>query len=282
MSRDNRPFPKVLKAGAIRPPKAVEMDARKRLLEIVDKVQIDALSVVTAIESGNIGAIQAANALQGLLHKWEGMDSQSIAEAWVAATDRQAKQRLQDRVANAIGVQTTYILDDEEVKYAAYLMAHQTANQIVGVPREYIQNVARAAIQSYQKIPFPEGRTLTQEIMHENRMTFERAKTVARHQTSVINSAVNQARQTAIGIEEYFWSSSNDERTVGNPNGFYPHGNKMHGKHWERDYRHNGGKAYRWDEPFTDGLPGQAINCRCVALAKLDTRKLKMNEKVFI
>lgn len=277
-----RVVPKVVKAGAIRPPKTVEMDARQRLEEVAKAAQVDVLAIVQAMERGNLGAVEAANALEEMLHKWEGMDAKTIAEAWVAATDGFAKKRLADRVANTLGVQAAYILDDESVRYAMQLMAHQTANRIVDVPREYIQNVARAAIQNFQHIPFPEGRTLTQEIMHENRMTFERARMIARHQTSVINSAVNQARQTAIGIEEYYWSSSNDERTVGNPGGHYPHGNKTHGNHWERDYRHNGGKAYRWDEPFEDGHPGHAINCRCVSLAKLDTLRLKLNEKVFV
>lgn len=277
-----RVAPKVVKAGAIRPPKAVEMNVRALLLDIAEKAQLDAMTIIQAIESGNISAIQAANALEEMLHKWEGMDSKSLAEMWVTATDGFAKKRLQDRVANAFGVQTAYIFDDESVRYAAHLMAYQTAGKIVDVPREYIQNVARAAIQNYQGIPFPEGRSLTQQIMHENHMTFERARTVARHQTSVINTAVNQARQTAIGIDEYYWSSSNDERTVGNPNGLYPYGNKAHGDHWERDYRHNGGEAYRWDDPFEDGLPGYPPRCRCTALAKLDRRRMMDSGRVAV
>lgn len=70
MSKSNRPADKVAKAGAIRPPKAVEMDARRRLLEMAEKAQMDALSVVRAIENGNIGAIQAADALEDLLRRY--------------------------------------------------------------------------------------------------------------------------------------------------------------------------------------------------------------------
>ena len=77
------------------------MDARMRLPEIVEKLQMDALVVIEKINSGNIGAIEAANDLQDMLHKWEGMntpqesqeikESKKIAASWVAATDSKVK-----------------------------------------------------------------------------------------------------------------------------------------------------------------------------------------------
>ena len=81
---------------------------------------------------------------------------------------------------------------------------------------------------------------------------------IARDQTSKINTAVNQARQTEIGIEEYIWRTCKDSRVVGAPGGKWPEGNATHGNHYKRE-----GVKYRWDTPPYDGHPGYAINCRC-------------------
>lgn len=70
-----------------------------------------------------------------------------------------------------------------------------------------------------------------------------------------------------------FWRGMRDKREVGNPNGYYPHGNDSHGDHWNRE-----GKFYVFShtwadkqglvkgeryEDLKDGGAGVAIGCRC-------------------
>lgn len=88
-----------------------------------------------------------------------------------------------------------------------------------------------------------------------------RAKLIARDQIQKFNSRLNEERQTELGIEEYVWQTSGDDRVVGTPGGLYPEGNRVHGDHYSRD-----GQVFRWDTPPHDGPPGFAINCRCRAL----------------
>ena len=281
-------FRRVVKGGAIHPPKAAEMEARRLLTAFLDRLEhspgnldMETIRRWLTENDGVHGAVEIANALQEMLDRLETIIPASrIAAEWVSLVDRFARERLENRIANAMGVGMARIFDEPEVREAAELAAFQTAGLIVDVPREYIQNVARAALQSFQQIPFPEGRTLTQHLMHLNSMSYERAKVIARHQTSVINAAVNQTRQQAVGIARYYWSSSHDERTVGNPAGLYPKGNYRHGDHWRRDYRvavDDKGEplSYRWDKPFHDGAPGVAPGCRCVALPRIDTALLR-------
>lgn len=274
-----RILPRVRRVTAITSPKAPEMSARRAMQTLVDAVEGDVGQIVEWMKAGTYEPIIIANALQETLDRFESINTRAMAEEWVTTVDILAKHRLSERIQNALGVPTVHIFDDENVRYAASMVSNKTAGLIKDVPREYIQNVADAALQSYRGIPFPEGRSLTQQIMHLNNMTRERARFIARHQTSVINTAVNQARQTSVGIEEYFWSTANDARVVGNPGGINPDVSakqeRYHGNHWERDYRNNGGKAYRWNEPFADGLPGEAFRCRCVALPKIDSGKMK-------
>lgn len=82
-----------------------------------------------------------------------------------------------------------------------------------------------------------------------------RAKVIARDQIGKLNGQLTQARQQAIGIVEYVWRTSRDQR--------------VRDAHADRE-----GKRYRWDQPPGDGHPGHPVQCRCVAEAVLDTANL--------
>jgi uncharacterized protein with gpF-like domain len=113
-----------------------------------------------------------------------------------------------------------------------------------------------------------------------------RAKLIARDQTSKLTGLVNQTRQQSIGIEAYIWRTVKDQRVVGNPGGKYPEGNKAHGDHHMME-----GVWCKWDDPTVfsrDGgktwikrpaqapksSPGQDIQCRCHAEPVIDTKKI--------
>jgi SPP1 gp7 family putative phage head morphogenesis protein len=77
------------------------------------------------------------------------------------------------------------------------------------------------------------------------------ARLIARDQTAKLNSQLTEVRMRRIGVESYEWSTSHDER--------------VRPEHAARD-----GKIFRWDSPPPDGHPGEAINCRCVAIPVMD------------
>lgn len=89
-----------------------------------------------------------------------------------------------------------------------------------------------------------------------------RAALIARDQAASFNGDLNRIRQTALGVTEYVWSTSLDERVRGNPEGRYPNARPSH---WDRE-----GKTFKWSSPPSDGHPGQPINCRCTARAVIE------------
>ncbi len=89
-----------------------------------------------------------------------------------------------------------------------------------------------------------------------------RAALIARDQAASFNGNLNRIRQTAMGVTEYVWSTSLDERVRGNPGGKYP---RARPSHWDRE-----GKTFRWNAPPSDGHPGEPINCRCTARAVIE------------
>lgn len=73
-----------------------------------------------------------------------------------------------------------------------------------------------------------------------------RAQLIARDQVGKFYGAVNRARQSELGITQYRWRTSLDER--------------VRPEHAARE-----GKLFSWADPPDDGAPGQPINCRCTA-----------------
>lgn len=89
-----------------------------------------------------------------------------------------------------------------------------------------------------------------------------RAQLIARDQIGSMTGRITEARQTDLGVTRYRWSTSQDERVVGTPGGFYPDVSSpaMHGNHYERE-----GEIFTWSDAPLDGHPGRPIQCRCIA-----------------
>lgn len=73
-----------------------------------------------------------------------------------------------------------------------------------------------------------------------------RAKIIARDQIGKFYGQANAARQRELGIREFIWRSSNDER--------------VREEHADLD-----GRTFSYDDPPSEGLPGEPILCRCTA-----------------
>lgn len=91
-------------------------------------------------------------------------------------------------------------------------------------------------------------------IMAEYATTANRAKFIARQETSLFVSKFRQVRYEKAGLDEYRWSTSNDDRV-------------------RHDHRDLNGRIFSWDNPpIVDkrtgrrANPGEDFQCRCTAL----------------
>lgn len=120
-------------------------------------------------------------------------------------------------------------------------------------------------------------------IMVEYGVSQDKAKFLARQETSLFLSEVRDERYVSAGLEFYKWSNSNDVRVVGNPGGKYPMPSKGHGNHWLMQgkickfsdasvYADNieDARAGKWKSKSSIGAenkhPGQAYGCRCTSI----------------
>jgi len=130
------------------------------------------------------------------------------------------------------------------------LFAAQNATLIKSLPDQELERVSGIIERGLQ-----EGKRFT-EVSKELQKSFgisrRRATLIARDQTKKLNSSLTMLRQKELGVEEYIWQTSGDERV-------------------RPTHRANDGKKFRWDTPpKTTGHPGNDVNCRCIARPVLD------------
>lgn len=92
------------------------------------------------------------------------------------------------------------------------------------------------------------NKEIAAEIKKAAKVSDNKAKLIARDQVAKYNSTLIQLRQQSVGIQQYQWSTSLDERV-------------------RPTHEANEGRIFRWDSPSSiTGHPGEDINCRCVAI----------------
>ena len=126
---------------------------------------------------------------------------------------------------------------------------------------ELIEDIDRDILERMSEAVLETARTgggmrdLERSLSDIGRIGRNRAKLIARNEVGNINAAISEQRQTEVGVVEYIWSTSDDERV-------------------RPSHRALDGDRFRWDsggDPI-EGHPGQAINCRCVAIPVMPER----------
>jgi hypothetical protein len=125
---------------------------------------------------------------------------------------------------------------------------------IKSIPVEMLERFRNKFQAEFEKHPFDQERFFN-ILNTEFKVGKNRAKFIARDQTSKVIGNLTEKRQTDLGLDTYIWRNMQDIAVVGNPAGLYPRGNPGHMDHWSRE-----GKEFRWDSPPPDGHPGQAFN----------------------
>lgn len=141
-------------------------------------------------------------------------------------------------------------VDEPWLKDQLELFAFQNAQLIENITERGIERAAQIVERGLQQgLRFTD---MTASIQSTFGITDRHARLIARDQTQKLNSSLTKLRQQEVGVEEYVWSTSLDERV-------------------RSTHKKNEGKTFRWDTPPpVTGHPGHDVNCRCVALPVLD------------
>ena len=135
-------------------------------------------------------------------------------------------------------------------KVAEKLEQLTTANVLLikSIPSQYLDKIQATVMQAQVKGTLTKD--LAKQIKEIGGVTEKRAKLIARDQSAKINATLTRARHEEMGVTQYIWSTSGDER--------------VRDSHAEND-----GKVFSYDNPPPTGNPGDEINCRCIAVPVL-------------
>jgi uncharacterized protein with gpF-like domain len=206
-----------------------------------------------------------------------GSATRNMLDRWMLSVDDEVRRAITQAQHQALGVDLSEVLARPDVADALAIAGQQASMLIASIPQDYLGKVAQAVADNFSGRPLPENRSLLEQIQHIGGVSYRRAKLIARDQTSKLTAALNEQRQTAIGVETYIWRTVKDNRVVGNPTGRYPDGNSKHGDHYDLN-----GKLCKWDDPtvyseddgktwkprpkeWSQNHPGIDIQCRCWA-----------------
>lgn len=186
-----------------------------------------------------------------------------LQSAWREAfetEDERNKRRFNEAVRSAIGIDLGSVIQTEGIDTTIDAAVLRNVQLVRGLTDDVARRLAAKLLDALTR--GLNNREIEKIITTEFGIARRRAKLIARDQAASFNGDLNRIRQQAMGVTEYVWSTSLDERVRGNPDGKYPNARPSH---WERE-----GKTFKWSSPPSDGHPGQPINCRCTARAVIE------------
>ncbi len=156
-------------------------------------------------------------------------------------------KRMTAAFRSALGVNIN--LSDLQIRPLIQQKIRDNADLITSIPVELKSQLVDAIDDTLTEFGFDQQKLI--EVLDKRfDVAGSRAKLISRDQTSKTIGELSKARQTSIGIEEYIWLGAEDER--------------------ERPtHVILNNTTQRWDTPTHAGIPGEEIQCRCVAGAKV-------------
>jgi SPP1 gp7 family putative phage head morphogenesis protein len=147
--------------------------------------------------------------------------------------------------------------DSPEVENILSAAVADNTRLIKSIPDQYLTNVESIVYSNMRAGLRPSA--ITKQLSDQFGVTQNRAKLIARDQTSKANGELSKQRQEDAGFEFFKWETAKDVR-VRDP----------HAKLAKQDIGFGPG-VYRWDKPPKNEkgetiIPGQEIQCRCVPI----------------
>ena len=189
---------------------------------------------------------QAIAALDGV--DWtlpEGLVAKEVA-ARAARLDGYHRTRLIQTFRSALGIDIRPTLNDAAIRPLMDAWRRENVSLIRTIPQRLHEGLYQRMSATFAERPF-DRQALSRVLSTEFQSTGYNLRRLTRDQTGKAIGQLTQARHRQIGIEEYTWRTSQDER--------------VRPSHAALD-----GTRQRWDSPPSVGHPKEDIQCRCVAI----------------
>lgn len=159
-----------------------------------------------------------------------------------ARTDDWSNKEFAKQARAAVGVDI--LTDNPKLQKQVEGFTKKNVKLITKVGRDTKKRVEAIVVDSIAK-----GRSyeaLSERLQDDMGIGQRRAVLIARDQTGKLYGQINAERQRELGITRFTWRTSND--------------NRVREEHAELE-----GETFEYANPPSEGLPGEAIQCRCYA-----------------
>lgn len=232
------------------PSRKIELMYRNELLRLTNKL-VEATSIAE-IPSGlfPVKDVVPDDQLQATLQRIEQLKHEfdilsiPISRKVVNSASDIHKNIFMRQMRQHLGIDIKKLIERENLSPVLQRSIETNVDLVRNMQQKYLNQV-KAAVEQAQingsKV------SLASDLEKIKGMTVNRAKLIARDQAAKFNADLSEARQTNLGIEEYIWTTSGDERV-------------------RETHAANDGKTFRWDSPpEATGHPGHDVQCRCIA-----------------
>ena len=179
----------------------------------------------------------------------------AAAEGHVVRTDRWHRRRFAATM-RAAGIDLTLAAGEDAVREALERRIADNVRLIKTIPgrmhSSLIQRIQKQAADGWRFDPEFLSRTL----QGEYKSTGWNLRRLTRDQTTKQIGQLTQIRQVQAGFKRYRWITAGDNRV-------------------RPEHEANDGLLFRWDDPPGTGHPGNAILCRCNAVAHVEDRDIQ-------
>ncbi|EBP0012912.1 hypothetical protein HX37_19350 [Salmonella enterica] len=268
--RQGRRRPRRRKMRPPTPSKRAEVWYRDRLTEFIDgmvRAFTDELGKPALTDAPDTPPLSITSRLAAVMQRLASISVSEVAArlsaGFVTRANLQNKEQTQRTFFQAFGIDLTGMLGDGAVKSAMEKAIIDNVDLITSIHTDFIHDIGEAVFASMKDGGRHEN--LIDLIKARGEVTRNRARFIARDQTSKLNADLTEARNVALGLDLYEWGGTGDERE--RDSHFVLNG--MLCKYSDPTvYSDDGGKT--WKKRSTIGAfigkPGEDYQCRCLAL----------------
>jgi SPP1 gp7 family putative phage head morphogenesis protein len=166
----------------------------------------------------------------------------SFVKRYGAETSKFQREQLHRQLRAGLGINV--VAADPDLNAVLERFAAENVALIRSLPTRYLDDVETRVARAVRTGARAED--VAAELEARLGVAEDRARLIARDQIGKLNGELNKTRQEALGVDAFVWRTSRDER--------------VRPAHAARE-----GKSFMWTEPPADGIPGEAVNCRCFA-----------------
>lgn len=252
------------------PSKRAEVWYRDRLTEFIDgmvQAFIDELGKPTLTDDTDTKPLSITTRLAAVMQRLASISVSEVAArlsaGFVTRANLQNKEQTQRTFFQAFGIDLTGMLGEAAIKPEMEKAVSDNVDLITSIHTDFIHDIGAAVFDNMKDGGRHEN--LIDLIKERGEVTRNRARFIARDQTSKLNADLTEVRNVALGLDLYEWGGTGDERE--RDSHFVLNG--MLCKYSDPTvYSDDGGKT--WKKRSTIGAfigkPGEDYQCRCLAL----------------